>query len=89
MARLSQWLLASAAATALVTGAAQAQEQESSRFVMVTHGVPSDPLMPLIFLDLLPGIPAALCLHLHLIILIIPLQFSRYSLHALHSSVLS
>ncbi len=43
MARLSQWLLASAAATALVTVAAQAQEQESSRFVMVTHGVPSDP----------------------------------------------
>ncbi|BBI64757.1 sugar ABC transporter substrate-binding protein [Vreelandella sulfidaeris] len=45
MARLSQWLLASAATTALLAGAAQvqAQEQEASRFVMVTHGVPSDP----------------------------------------------
>lgn len=45
MARLSQWLLASAAATALMAGAVQAQEteQEESRFVMVTHGVPSDP----------------------------------------------
>jgi len=45
MARLSQWLLASAATTALMAGAAQvqAQEQEASRFVMVTHGVPSDP----------------------------------------------
>lgn len=45
MARLTQWLLASAAATALMAGAAQAQEpqQDASRFVMVTHGVPSDP----------------------------------------------
>ncbi len=45
MARLSQWLLASAATTVLMAGAAQAQEpeQEASRFVMVTHGVPSDP----------------------------------------------
>ncbi|MFI8751213.1 sugar ABC transporter substrate-binding protein [Vreelandella lionensis] len=47
MARLSQWLLASAATTALMAGAAQVQaqepEQEASRFVMVTHGVPSDP----------------------------------------------
>lgn len=45
MARLSHWLLASAATTALMAGAAQAQEpeQEASRFVMVTHGVPSDP----------------------------------------------
>lgn len=45
MARLSQWLLASAAATALMASAAQAQEpeQDASRFVMVTHGVPSDP----------------------------------------------
>ncbi|MDQ7729726.1 MULTISPECIES: sugar ABC transporter substrate-binding protein [unclassified Halomonas] len=45
MARLSQWLLATAATTALMAGAAQAQEpeQEASRFVMVTHGVPSDP----------------------------------------------
>ncbi|WP_235272489.1 hypothetical protein [Halomonas sp. KO116] len=45
MARLSQWLLASAATTALMAGGAQAQEQEQeeSRFVMVTHGVPSDP----------------------------------------------
>lgn len=45
MARLSQWLLASAATTALMAGAAQAQEteQEESRFVMVTHGIPSDP----------------------------------------------
>ena len=45
MARLSQWLLATAATTALMAGAAQAQEpqQDASRFVMVTHGVPSDP----------------------------------------------
>ncbi|CAD5259894.1 MULTISPECIES: sugar ABC transporter substrate-binding protein [Halomonadaceae] len=45
MARLSQWLLASAATTVLMAGTAQAQEpeQEASRFVMVTHGVPSDP----------------------------------------------
>ncbi|MCO7247314.1 sugar ABC transporter substrate-binding protein [Halomonas sp. Mc5H-6] len=45
MARLSQWLLASVTITALMAGAAQAQEasQEDNRFVMVTHGVPSDP----------------------------------------------
>ncbi|MEC4768654.1 sugar ABC transporter substrate-binding protein [Halomonas sp. CUBES01] len=45
MARLSQWLLASVTTTALMAGAAQAQEasQEDNRFVMVTHGVPSDP----------------------------------------------
>ncbi|MFG6176397.1 sugar ABC transporter substrate-binding protein [Halomonas sp. THAF12] len=41
MARLSHWLLASATAAALMAGTAQAQE--SNRFVMVTHGVPSDP----------------------------------------------
>nr|WP_163501610.1 sugar ABC transporter substrate-binding protein [Halomonas socia] len=45
MTRLSQWLLASTTAAALMAGAAQAQEQEQAenRFVMVTHGVPSDP----------------------------------------------
>jgi simple sugar transport system substrate-binding protein len=45
MARLSQWLLASVTTTVLMAGAAQAQEasQENNRFVMVTHGVPSDP----------------------------------------------
>ncbi|CAN0569103.1 unnamed protein product, partial [Ectocarpus sp. 12 AP-2014] len=46
MARLTRWLLASITATTLVAGAAQAQAQEpekESRFVMVTHGVPSDP----------------------------------------------
>ncbi|MFW3614540.1 sugar ABC transporter substrate-binding protein [Billgrantia antri] len=47
MARLSQWLLASTSAVALVAGTAQAQDtaqaQEGNRFVMVTHGVPSDP----------------------------------------------
>lgn len=45
MTRLSHWLLASAATTAIMAGAVQAQEpvQEGSRFVMVTHGVPSDP----------------------------------------------
>ncbi|MGR2740737.1 sugar ABC transporter substrate-binding protein [Billgrantia sp. Q4P2] len=41
MARLSHWLLASTAAAALMAGSAQAQEQ--NRFVMVTHGIPSDP----------------------------------------------
>ncbi|MFC0324202.1 sugar ABC transporter substrate-binding protein [Halomonas organivorans] len=41
MARLSHWLLASTAAAALMAGTAQAQEP--NRFVMVTHGVPSDP----------------------------------------------
>ncbi|MDX1464798.1 MAG: substrate-binding domain-containing protein, partial [Halomonas sp.] len=41
MARLSQWLLASTTA-ALLAGPAQAQE-DNNRFVMVTHGVPSDP----------------------------------------------
>nr|WP_300314906.1 sugar ABC transporter substrate-binding protein [Halomonas sp.] len=40
MARLSHWLLASTAA-ALMAGSVQAQD--SNRFVMVTHGVPSDP----------------------------------------------
>lgn len=40
MARLSHWLLASTAA-ALMAGPVQAQD--SNRFVMVTHGVPSDP----------------------------------------------
>ncbi len=45
MARLSHWLMASATAAALMAGTAQAQEQteEQNRFVMVTHGVPSDP----------------------------------------------
>ncbi|WP_280552864.1 sugar ABC transporter substrate-binding protein [Halomonas sp. 25-S5] len=43
MARLTQWLLASTAAAALMAGSAQAQEQEENRFVMVTHGIPSDP----------------------------------------------
>ena len=45
MTRLSHWLLATAASMALMAGATQAQEteQEESRFVMVTHGVPSDP----------------------------------------------
>lgn len=47
MARLTRWLLASITATTLVAGAAQVQAQEpvqrESRFVMVTHGVPSDP----------------------------------------------
>ncbi|MEG3115265.1 sugar ABC transporter substrate-binding protein [Salinicola sp. 4072] len=44
MARLSHWLLASTTAAALMAGTAQAQEtQEANRFVMVTHGVPSDP----------------------------------------------
>ncbi|MFQ3790137.1 sugar ABC transporter substrate-binding protein [Halomonas sp. A29] len=41
MARLTHWLLASTAAAALMAGSAQAQN--SARFVMVTHGVPSDP----------------------------------------------
>lgn len=41
MARFSQWLLASTTA-ALLAGSAQAQE-DNNRFVMVTHGVPSDP----------------------------------------------
>ncbi|MDT8893527.1 sugar ABC transporter substrate-binding protein [Halomonas sp. I1] len=41
MARLSHWLLASTTAAALMAGTAQAQEP--NRFVMVTHGVPSDP----------------------------------------------
>lgn len=41
MARLSHWLLASTTAAALMAGTAQAQEE--NRFVMVTHGVPSDP----------------------------------------------
>lgn len=41
MARLSHWLLASATAAALMAGTAHAQEE--NRFVMVTHGVPSDP----------------------------------------------
>ncbi|ATJ84702.1 sugar ABC transporter substrate-binding protein [Halomonas beimenensis] len=41
MARLSHWLLASTTA-ALLAGPAQAQE-DNNRFVMVTHGVPSDP----------------------------------------------
>lgn len=41
MARLSHWLLASTTA-ALLAGPAQAQEG-SNRFVMVTHGIPSDP----------------------------------------------
>lgn len=40
MARLSHWLLAST--TAALLGPAQAQE-DSNRFVMVTHGIPSDP----------------------------------------------
>ena len=46
MARLSQWLLASAATTVLMAGAAQAQEpeQEACRIVMVTHGIHSLPL---------------------------------------------
>lgn len=45
MPRLTQWLLASITAGAVMAGSAQAQEQkqEESRFVMVTHGVPSDP----------------------------------------------
>ncbi|MBS9404699.1 sugar ABC transporter substrate-binding protein [Halomonas sp. TRM85114] len=43
MARLTQWLLASTTAAALIAGSAQAQEQEENRFVMVTHGIPSDP----------------------------------------------
>lgn len=45
MTRLPHWLLATATTTALMAGAAQAQEpaQEESRFVMVTHGIPSDP----------------------------------------------
>ncbi|SHL24703.1 sugar ABC transporter substrate-binding protein [Halomonas caseinilytica] len=41
MARLSHWLLASTTAVALMAGTVQAQEE--NRFVMVTHGVPSDP----------------------------------------------
>lgn len=41
MARLSHWLMASATAAALMAGTVQAQEQ--NRFVMVTHGIPSDP----------------------------------------------
>lgn len=45
MPRLTQWLLASTIAAALMAGSAQAQEQkqEEGRFVMVTHGIPSDP----------------------------------------------
>ncbi|OBA00786.1 sugar ABC transporter substrate-binding protein [Halomonas sp. G11] len=45
MTRLPHWLIATATATALMAGTAQAQEsaQEDSRFVMVTHGIPSDP----------------------------------------------
>ncbi|MGO1603495.1 MAG: substrate-binding domain-containing protein, partial [Halomonas sp.] len=45
MTRLPYWLIATATTTALMAGVAQAQEseQEESRFVMVTHGVPSDP----------------------------------------------
>lgn len=45
MTRLPHWLIATATTTALMAGAAQAQEsaQEDSRFVMVTHGIPSDP----------------------------------------------
>ena len=46
MTRLSHWFLASATAAALMTGATQAQaepQQDAKRFVMVTHGVPSDP----------------------------------------------
>ncbi|MGM0823477.1 MAG: sugar ABC transporter substrate-binding protein [Pseudomonadota bacterium] len=45
MTRLPHWLIATATTTALMAGAAQAQEsaQEESRFVMVTHGIPSDP----------------------------------------------
>lgn len=45
MARLTQWLIATTAAAALMAGSVQAQEQEQeeNRFVMVTHGVPSDP----------------------------------------------
>ncbi|WP_027961263.1 sugar ABC transporter substrate-binding protein [Halomonas halodenitrificans] len=41
MTRLSQWLLASTSAIALMAGTAQAQDD--NRFVVVTHGVPSDP----------------------------------------------
>lgn len=41
MARLSQWLLASTAAVAMMAGSAHAQEP--NRFIMVTHGIPSDP----------------------------------------------
>nr|WP_298249468.1 sugar ABC transporter substrate-binding protein [uncultured Halomonas sp.] len=41
MARLSNWLLATTT-VALMAGTVQAQE-DSNRFVMVTHGVPSDP----------------------------------------------
>ncbi|UYG03560.1 sugar ABC transporter substrate-binding protein [Halomonas sp. LR3S48] len=41
MARLIHRLLASTMAAALMAGSAQAQD--SSRFIMVTHGVPSDP----------------------------------------------
>ena len=43
MARLSHWLLASTSALALMAGVAHAQEEEQNRFIMVTHGVPSDP----------------------------------------------
>lgn len=41
MTRLSQWLLASTSAIALMAGTVQAQDD--NRFVVVTHGVPSDP----------------------------------------------
>ncbi|GGY05830.1 sugar ABC transporter substrate-binding protein [Litchfieldella qijiaojingensis] len=40
MTRLSQWLLASTATVALMSGSVHA---DGNRFVMVTHGVPSDP----------------------------------------------
>lgn len=42
MARLSHYLLATTIATSLIAGTTQAQEQEESRFVMVTHGTPAN-----------------------------------------------
>lgn len=46
MTHLSKWLLASTTAAALMVGSAQAQDQH--RFVMVTHGVPSDPFWSIV-----------------------------------------
>lgn len=46
MAPLSHWLVASTAAVLLAAGSAQAQD--SHRFVMVTHGIPSDPFWSIV-----------------------------------------